>query len=83
MADQDSTTTVPVINDVIDIRIRCDGAGNLTWLSGIVDPPVSDPNASYDKNVECDIPNLPVAATDAIDTVIAQVLTEYKAAKGF
>lgn len=80
MVNKSVTLTEPVVNDVIRIEIVCDGAGALTKFKAHVNVASSDALASHSQSVLVDDPqtNLPQATKDAITTVIAEALAQYK-----
>ncbi len=83
MPDITVTVTEPTAADVIDIRIRCDGAGNLKLVTAIVKPPTDEAAGDFDPNVTMDHVNFTTGITNAITAIVNQALAEYKAKHGF
>lgn len=83
MPDITVTVTEPTAADVIDIRIRCDGAGNLKLVTALIKPPVDDESGTFDPNITMDHVSFTTGITNAITTLVNQALAEYKTKHGF
>ena len=83
MANKSVTITEPVANDVVLIGIRCDGAGAVTLLHGSVATTSSDGSTDHSSSFNFDVASLPAAVQTAVDSLVAECLTRFKAEHGF
>ncbi len=83
MANKAVTITEPVANNVRDIRIVCDGQGNISRLNGQVDVPSSDGSTAHSNNFDFDVTSLPAAVQTAVTSLVNESLTRFKSQHGF
>ena len=83
MANKTVTITEPVADDVIGIQIGCDGAGNVTNLSGNVRAASDDASTNHATTFQFDVSSLPAAVQTAVDNLVAECLTQFKTQREF
>jgi len=83
MANKTPTLTEPNSDSVTDIRIRCDGQGNVTLLVGAVQVQSDDASVKHEGQFEFDVGNLPAAVQTAVDNLASECLTRFKNQHGW
>ncbi len=84
MADKNVVVSEPIANDVLEVKILCDGLGAVTELSGRTLVGTNDPNSTFhDDRFEFDVSSLPAAAQTAVTDLIAECLTRFKSEHGW
>ena len=83
MANKTPTITEPVVNDVIEFRIRCDGSGNVTAAVARVQPASSDSGVNHNPSITLDITTMTGTEDTAVTNLSTWILAEYKTENSF
>lgn len=83
MADKNVKITEPTANDVSIIQVRRDTQGTVTLLMGSVTMGTDDGSTHHDGGFQFDAKTLPAAAQEAVDTLVAECLVQFKDEHGF